>query len=523
MGLKKRIFRSMIAAIMAAVGLLCALFVYQLFHYTDAQARGGLQSTRITIIDPTGAVTYDNHASAETMDNHLTRLEVSEAFESGFGHSVRYSDTLDRKTYYFATRMTDGNVIRLSVTTNSVFSLLAQMLPILIFIIAVIFIFSIFLSRRLAKNIIAPIKAAGGSGNPEESYDELSPFLRRINAQEKQLSQQLLDLDSRELTMKAITDNMKEGLILLDEKGSVLSANRSALSVFSGDSECVGKNILELTRSTQIFEGVKSVLQGEHSDFVADFADGVYHIFLSPVESGGAILLMLDITAKAKAEKLRREFSANVSHELKTPLTTISGYAELINSGMAQDGDVGTFAGKIKTEAARMLALIEDIIRLSQLDEALGERQTERVNFTEQAESVVFRLRHAADEKDVTLLVTGENVYGNVNRQMLDELLFNLVDNGIKYNKPGGKVTVEVAAEGGGACVCVSDTGIGIPAEHLDKVFERFYRVDKSRSKKTGGTGLGLSIVRHIAEYHGGRIEIESKVGYGTRIVIHLP
>ncbi len=520
MSLKNRIYRNMLGIVLFSACAVVLLFFYQLSTELPERIKNELSGTRITIVDNTGKVTYDNYSNTANMENHGNRQEIIDAFEKGSGSSQRYSETLGKQTYYFASKLNDNKVIRLAITTDGINTVILSVLPGLVAVLVIVSAISVFISSRLVKKIVSPINNISLDNENTEIYDELSPFVRKITEQKMQLSSQLTDLENKANTIKAITQNMNEGLVLLDKKGVVLSANKSVLSLFSHNEALVGKNILELTRNTQVIECVKSVLKGDYSDTITELLTKTYHVFASPVAGSGGVVLFLDITEKARSEKMRREFSANVSHELKTPLTIVSGYAEMIENGMAKTKDIQSFAGKIKCEAARLIALIEDIIKLSELDEKGKPVYTEQFDITEVAKTVAERLKIASDEKNVTLLVVGENILINGNRQMADEMLFNLIDNGIKYNKQGGSVTITLVKENDKTKITVCDTGIGIDKVHLDRIFERFYRIDKSRSKKTGGTGLGLSIVKHIAEYHGWKIGIDSKPNAGTKIYI---
>ncbi len=376
-------------------------------------------------------------------------------------------------------------------------------------------------ANRLTGDLLKPIKRALSEENSGDVYNELEPFIKQINEQRLLLSRQLDDISQKTRTIETIIENMPEGFVLLDEKGRILSANRGALAIFSRDDSFIGRNLVELTRNVGIKELVKTVKSGVPSNCLSEISGRNYQVLASPVENSGAMLLFLDVTEKNRAENIRREFTANVSHELKTPLTVISGYAEMINNGLVKPEDSAQFAGRIKDEASRLLALIDDIIKLSELDERGGHHEFGNVDVHTVARDVIERLSIAAEERGVTVSLKGEGTcYADTS--MMDEMLFNLVDNGIKYNKPGGDVTISIQQDNNLLRVAVADTGIGIGNEHIPRVFERFYRVDKSRSKKTGGTGLGLSIVKHIVEYHDGKIDLTSEAGKGTKITIIL-
>ncbi len=494
---------------------------------------------RVTLVGEDGGVRYDNTTDASGMDNHLSRPEVRDAREKGVGRSQRYSRTIGKETYYYAVRLGDGTVLRVAKTADGVNGVLFKSIPLILLVVILVLLIGSRISKSLVEHIIKPINEVDlESEDVTPVYDELSPFLRKISHQSEQIGAQELALENKAHTMDAIIRNMKEGLIFIGHKGNVLYINNSALVLF-GASETEGfegKNITELTRDVEMLRHVHTALEGRGVDVMVDLDGKTYNGIFSPVEDEGALILFLDVTEKVKAEKLRREFTANVSHELKTPLTTISGYAEMMSNGMVKEGDVGNFAGKIKDESSRLLTLIEDIIMLSNLDESsrsdgtaeadgkgagVGEDQV--VDVLALATETIHDLDVSARANQVTVTALGEACEVAAKGSLAYELLYNLIDNGIKYNKPGGTLDVYVSGTPDGVRIRVSDTGIGIPKEHLDRVFERFYRVDKSRSKKTGGTGLGLSIVKHAAQVMGGTVRIESEEGVGTTVTVTLP
>lgn len=479
-------------------------------------------SVRVTLIADDGEVLYDNHVSVNTLENHRDREEFVEARESGIGESKRYSHTLGEQTNYYAKELTSGNILRVSKTTKSLYGLFINGIPMIICIVVLILIASLMMARSLTKKIIAPINQIDFD-NIHDIYSELSPFVRMITKQKKQIKKHITTLEERTETINAITSNMKEGLVLVDNEGNLLSANQSALTLLEVEEYKKGRNILELNRNLEVFNNIQTALGGENSDIIITRNNSVLHIFFSPVSDTGALILMLDITERAQAENRRREFSANVSHELKTPLTTINGYAEMIESGIVKQEDITNFAGKIREDAGRLIHLIEDILMISQLDEVSKKDSFVEIHMDELVNEVIEKLRCKAEKNNIRLISEINNcpvVKGNTH--LLFDLLYNIVENGMKYNKENGEVMIQLLEENSRAKIIISDTGIGIPKEHIDRIFERFYRVDVSRSKKTGGTGLGLSIVKHIVNYHNGTIVVDSEEQVGTTFTIVL-
>lgn len=479
---------------------------------------------RVTWIDTEGNVLYDTEADSTSMDNHKDREEIAEAFQTGVGESERYSDTLTLKMIYKAERLTDGTVLRVSSTQESVVALMLDVLFPMIVTMIVAIILSAFLARWLSKSIVKPLNTLDLE-NPEDNdvYDELTPVLRKIHNQHKQISKQVKELKRRADEMEHIMASMSEGLVLLDKNGAIISLNSSAKRIFNVDDKAIGKDFLVVDRSLKMSKSVKYALNGKHVEFREQRGNCEYQFGVSAIVSGdkiiGAVIMCFDVTEIAFAERNRQEFTANVSHELKTPLQSIIGSAELLENGLVKPEDTGKFIGNIRKEAARLVNLINDIIRLSQLDENM-EMITEDVNLLSVACEVQDVLLASADKKDIELIVDGENINIKGVRRYLYEIIYNLTDNGIRYTPQGGKVSVIVSAENSRAVVTVSDNGIGIPFEHQSRIFERFYRVDKSHSKETGGTGLGLSIVKHAVACHGGMIKLDSTVGKGTTIKV---
>lgn len=486
----------------------------------------GSRKYRFTWVDADGAVLYDSDFSNDGLGNHLDREEIAEALENGWGDSSRYSDTLTKKMYYEACRLSDGSVLRVAGSFDSIFALLGDVLWPMLGVLFSAFMLSAVLARSMARKIVRPLNQLN-LDQPEENdvYDELSPMLWRLGRQHKQIEEHVQELRRRAEEFEQITDSMSEGLLLLDSKARVLSINPAAGRVFSLEKSAVGRSFPGLERNEEMRQAVEAALRGEHREFRLE-RDGLeYQIDISPIknagECAGAVILCFDVTETAFAERNRREFTANVSHELKTPLQSIMGCAELLQSGIVKEEDVPRFLGNIRTEAARLLSLINDIIRLSQLDENSSEMR-ETVDLYAVASEVVESLRDNAASRNVSITLQGENTLLQGVRRYLYEIVYNLCDNAIRYNVDGGSVCVKVSTEEGRACLCVSDTGIGIPAEHQNRIFERFYRVDKSHSRATGGTGLGLSIVKHAVAYHGGSIRLDSEPGRGTCITVNI-
>lgn len=482
---------------------------------------------RLTWIAADGEVLFDTHVPAAEMENHAGRAEVKEALAEGESGGVRYSETLTERTLYYAQRLTDGTILRISISQLTVFALAMGMLqPILLTAILAV-ILSALLARRMAKRIVAPLNRLDLDKPLEnDAYEELSPLLGRIHQQHRQIEAQLRELRRKTEEFEQITENMSEGLVLLDRKGVILSINPAARAIFHASSACVGQDFLVVDRDHEINLAIQTALEGGHSEVRAMRNDREVQFDISRITADGAaagtVLLAFDVTEQAIAERSRREFTANVSHELKTPLQSIMGSAELLENGLVKQEDVPQFVGVIRTEAARLVTLVEDIIHLSQLDEGTAPEK-EQVNLLELADSAVSALRERAEERRIDLSVTGKDAVVNGVRGFLYEMFYNLIDNAIKYNIDGGKVEVTVLTGDTAATVSVKDTGIGIPPEYQVRVFERFFRVDKSRSKASGGTGLGLSIVKHIAQYHHADLSLHSRIGEGTDISVVFP
>ena len=483
---------------------------------------------RLTWIDTDGTVLYDTETGNEELENHKDRAEVKTAFEKGIGESTRYSATLMEKTRYYAKRLEDGTVLRISAKYATTGLLVLGMLQPIIFIIIGALLLSGVLASRLSKRIVEPLNNLDLERPLEnETYEEISPLLNRINRQSSEISKQLCRLEEKTDEFNQITESMKEGLVLLDNKGIVLSINPAARNIFGSDTQgAVGHDFLRLDRSRTLSAAIEKTFEEGHSEIRIERMGREYQLDISRIESAGkvlgAVMLAFDITEQEYAERNRREFTANVSHELKTPLQGIIGSADLIETGMVKPEDMPRFIGHIRKEATRLVALIEDIIRLSQLDEG-NELPCEEFDLMDIAEEVEQNLESAAGARDITLSLSGRNAIMYGVRRLMYEIVYNLCDNAIKYNLSGGKVEIMVDRKDEEAVLCVKDNGIGIAPEHQDRVFERFYRVDKSHSKSSGGTGLGLSIVKHAVQYHHGKLELKSEIGKGTEITIHFP
>lgn len=479
---------------------------------------------RFTLVSPDGAVLYDSQANQDEMDNHLEREEISEALKDGSGNSARYSSTLTEKTFYEATRLENGDVLRISVSQVTVGALILGMLPAICAIILISIVVAVIMSNKMATSIVKPLNELDLDHPANNNvYEELTPILTKLNKQHKQIERQIALLKEKSDELNQITSSMNEGLVLLDAKGYILSMNTAAKRLFGIEHIPVGRDFLTVDRSTDMSRAIRKAYEGKHSEFREARNGNEYQFILNRTESDGKtiglVILCLDVTETAFAERNRKEFTANVSHELKTPLQSIIGSAELLENGLVKPEDTGRFIGNIKTEAQRLVSLINDIIRLSQLDED-AEIATEPVDLLGIANEVVEVLSVSAAKRQIEVSIDGDHCIINGIRRYLYEIIYNLCDNAIRYNKEGGKVNISIKEDEGNTVLTVSDTGIGIPPEHHSRIFERFYRVDKSHSKETGGTGLGLSIVKHAVAYHKGRVTLDSVPNEGTKITI---
>lgn len=550
--MKNKIFRALVAlaamAVLVASGLITFLVSQDYFNETKKELAQearyismGLESggndflnkiaaengsnVRITLIDKDGIVLFDNQAEAKTLENHAMRQEIMEAVAVGAGEAERFSDTLDKTTYYYAVRLEDGKILRLARTIDSIYKSVLQMLPIMGGIVIVVAFLASIVARRVTFNLIKPLDQVNlDEPLDNETYDELAPFLTRIAKQKRQLSKNLKKLRAKQEELTIITNNMNEGLVLLNGQQNVLFINESAAKIFGFSAkEVIGRNILTVDRAQEVQDLLQKVSQAGKGEGLYEKDGHFYQLSGSSVNGSGSVILIYDVTEKMTAEKLRREFSANVSHELKTPLQSILGYAEIMKNGLVKDEDKQRFLERIHAEAGNMIELIQNIMELSRLDENKTLDEFEDVDLLKLAQSVTLRLKHKAQTKGVTLNVSGSSACVCGVQSILSEVLYNLVDNSIKYNKDNGKVDVKVQDGAEEVTVSVSDTGIGIGAADRERVFERFYRADKSHSKEIGGTGLGLSIVKHGVLFHKGRVELESEPGVGTTITFVLP
>ena len=547
----KRIFRSICLAALGVFLSSAVLFMGVVYDYfsgvqhdqlrmqTQLAAQGAanegsryfegleVEGFRITWIGAKGEVLYDSASDSAEMENHMERDEIREAFAGGSGESSRYSVTLLERAIYCAERLPDGTVLRLSMAPNTPLTLFLGILQPVCIVFAVAVLLSLFLAFRLSRAIVKPLNELDlDQPLMNQEYEEIAPLLKRMSQQQRQIRKQREELRRRQSEFETVTTGMAEGIVLLNGNKVILSINPAALRLFGTDRSCEGKYILSVNRSLQLQELLQKAGDGRHAEMVMELNGGTYQLAASPVFSeglvSGVVLLMLDVTEKEKAEQLRREFTANVSHELKTPLHTISGSAELMAEGMVRNEDIPVFSRRIYAESQRMIRLVEDIIRLSHLDEGAGDMKWEEMDLHALAEENINVLMPEAKKRGIQVDLAGETVWVRGIRQLVSGIFYNLIDNAIKYNHREGSVRVTVEAERAGASVCVADTGIGIPAEHQERIFERFYRVDKSHSKEIGGTGLGLSIVKQAAKLHGAAIQVDSIVGEGTAIKIHF-
>lgn len=551
----KKIFQSIIMVVISVLLLSLALITGVLYEHFESAMLDQMRTTasfvaqgveqdgieyfedlpdsecRVTWISSDGTVRYDNRSDANKMENHAKREEVQEALKNKSGTSIRKSSTLSEHTLYYAQRLDDGTVLRLAMSQSSVWFLLGGMLSPICFILLAACILAGVLSYRLSRKIVKPLSAIDLK-HPEqvETYDELSPFLQRIAVQNREIEMQMAEIRKQQQEFTMITENMSEGLFVVDRNYQILSYNKSAMHIFGIEPGTEHENLLAVNRSESFRSAADSALKGRHAQENLELDGRVYQILANPVAQPdsasdlvGAVILVLDVTEKEAQEQYRREFTANVSHELKTPLTSISGIAEIIRNGIVKQEDIPHFAGKIYDESQRLITLIGDIIKLSQLDENQVPMEQESVDLLETARDVVQQLSSVAKKNGVTLVANGTHGVVSGVRQVLSEMVYNLCENAVKYNRPGGRVWVEVQQEGANVVFRVRDTGIGIPAAEQGRIFERFYRVDKSHSKAVGGTGLGLSIVKHGAALHHAAIHVESEPGVGTEIRLTFP
>ena len=493
---------------------------------------------RSTIIDNTGKVIIDSSVDPFQLENHLYRDEIQEAIKNGFGQSMRYSTTIGKDTYYYAILLSNNSILRISIQADSILSVFIRTLPVVILIILSILAISFFITSILIKKIFTPLEEtalnidkilSGQAYNKLEIYDELIPFVKIAAKQRTEIDAYIKELKEKADTIEAITSNMQEGLILVDNNKVILSANSAAIKILKGSYKIsyYKDDFIKLCRNIDINQALKdSINSHEPKDITTKIDDKYLIFFINPVKSNdivfGAVILVVDSTEKYKLELIRKEFSSNVSHELKSPLTTINGYAEIIQTGIAKEEDITKFAGIIRSEGLRLLEIIDSVIRLSNIEEAQT-KDFSSIDLYSISNSVIERLNLESDKKQIKINIQGENIVINANETMISELLFNLIQNSIKYTNPQGKINVNVYKDINNSYIKVSDTGIGIKLEDQDRIFERFYIVDKSRAKQNNSIGLGLAIVKHIVEYHDGSIIIESVENQGTEITVSFP
>lgn len=544
----KKIFRStffatlgvLLVTLFMVVGLLYGYFTQvqkeQLQTETALAAQGTslegqdyfnelkMSNVRITWVDNQGKVLYDNESDARTMDNHANREEIKEALKDGYGESVRYSKTLTTQSLYSAQRLDNGTVIRLSVTRHSILVLLFRMFQPLALILVLAFFLSLWLSHSIAKSVVLPLNRLDLDHPLEnDAYEEISPLLRRIARHQKEVTEREVMIEQRQSEFDTIISKIKEGMILLDNNCRIISINQAAQDILQTDQTCLGKDMLQIIRNLSLNNWLEKGLQGRKQEGILQLDDAHYKVMVRPIQSEdrvtGLALLFFDVTEQLQAEQLRREFTANVSHELKTPLHLISGYSEMLASDVVAQKDVPQFAEKIHSESQRMIQLVEDIIKLSHLDES-EELAMEPVNLYQISEEVLESLSAKANERHINLHLLGEPAYITGNHALIHSLIYNLCDNAIIYNRDKGDVTVGITSNEDKIVLTVQDTGVGIAKDEQERIFERFYRVDKSRSKKLGGTGLGLSIVKHAVNQHHADIKVESQPGLGTKMTV---
>ena len=487
--------------------------------------------TRITWINSDGIVLFDNNAEDPIRENHLLRPEVQSALKTGSGEAYRISTTVGSNTYYYAVKLNDGTILRLARTNVSAYDMLKGALPTLLVMMLAICAVSLFAAQKMARKLIEPLNSINLE-HPimNNLYEELDPMLRRLENQNEQIHQQMKTLKNQQREFTAIINNIEEGLILLNQSYKIVAVNHSALNLLKAENiNYTGRNLFALVNDGTIYQAIQNVMEGERQEFYMPVGKRVYQIIASPVTKHsvvkGAMILFVDITEKRMAEKMRQEFSANVSHELKTPLTSISGFAELLQNNIVRPADVPVFAGKIYKEAQRLISLVQDIMRLSQLDEHNSSFMKEPLCLSPICKQTILRLNDKAQKRGIKLIMgnTCDTTIKAI-RQLIEELVYNLIENGIKYNRPDGSVTVSLTKDADSLTLTVKDTGIGISEEDLPHIFECFYRADKSRSRATiEGTGLGLAIVKHVAEYHDAQLHVSSKLGEGTAISIKFP
>lgn len=544
----KKIFRSTFGATLGVLVISLTMVIGVLYnHFTQVQkeqlqtetalaAQGvslegqdyfadlKMSNIRITWVDNEGKVLYDNQSDAKAMDNHANREEIKEALMDGYGESTRYSNTLTTKSLYAAQKLDNGTIIRLSVTQHSILLLLLRMFQPLALVLLLAFFLSLWLSRYIAKSVVLPLNQLNlDKPLDNDAYEEISPLLRRIAKHQQEVTDRETLIEQRQTEFETIISKIKEGMILLDNSCKIISINHAAQDILETDGSCIGKDLLQIFRNLSLNTWLEKGLQGQKQEGMLEIGNSHYKVLVRPIASEGeitgVIVLFFDVTEQLQVEQLRREFTANVSHELKTPLHVISGYSEMLASNVVDQRDISTFAKKIHSESQRMIQLVEDVINLSHLDET-AEFTMERVNLYQIAQDVMENLSIKANERHIDLELEGQPTYLTGNRALLHSMVYNLCDNAINYNHENGQVIIGVNSNGNNIQLAVKDTGVGIPKEEQERIFERFYRVDKSRSKKNGGTGLGLAIVKHALARHNATIKVDSQLGQGTTMTV---
>lgn len=545
--MNKKIFRSSVAVALVVLLSSIVLIIGILFQYFENQLQSELESEasyiayavekqgldyinnfsnsnkRITLISPDGDVIADTSANESELGNHADRQEVIDALKNGKGTSIRYSNTLAEKTVYYAMKMDDGNILRVSTTQYTVAAIIMSLIQPILIVFVVAVVLSFVLSQKISKSIIKPINELD-LDNPSnnETYDELAPLLQKISKQKKTIEKQIKEAEHKQEEFRLITENMKEGFIVVDTKMNLLTYNRSALRLLGIDKENPEDILTE--PDDNLFYVMNKALKGEREKSDLTLGNNNYRLIANPVFENdrviGAVILIIDVTESVKREQLRREFTSNVSHELKTPLTSISGFAEIMKNGGTPDAVVTDFSTSIYDEAQRLISLVNDIIKISELDEKNVQAESEDVDLYELSADIISRLKPVANKRNISFNLIGESTVVAGTEKILDEMIYNLCDNAIKYNVDNGTVDVILSESNHHIKLTVRDTGIGIPQAEQERIFERFYRVDKSHSKEIGGTGLGLSIVKHAAIYHNAEIKVKSELDKGTSITV---
>ena len=547
----KRIFKSILAVSVAVLLICMSCISYVLYGYfggiiekelkeeasilsqevqkdEDFLKSIGNIKNRITLLNTDGDVLFDSFAEAEELDNHADREEIAGAREKGEAYAVRYSDTLSTKTVYYATKLDNGNILRIAQQQSMAVLLLKGIIGPFVLIMIVIIIIAYVISKKAAKKIVAPVNDMDlNNEETEEPYPELAPLIEKIRSQSRHINMQLEEMKRQQNEFITITENMSEGFLLIDKNMEILSYNKAVIRLLGDPGTETPHTAFELNRSEGFRNSVEEALSGRHNEQPLELKNRHYEIIANPVTEkdkiAGAVIIIVDVTEKEQRERLRREFTSNVSHELKTPLTTIYGVSDMMAEGIVKQADVKSFGKNIKEESGRMINLIEDIIKLSKLDEDSFPEEYARIDLLETVKSVVERLSMKAEERNVQIFMEGEHAFINGIPSLCSEIVYNLCDNAIKYNKENGSVIIYVRDLHEGVTLTVEDTGIGIPFEYKERIFERFFRVDESHCQQVDGTGLGLSIVKHAVSHMGGTIKVESAEGIGTKMIVTFP